>query len=66
MKLKIRVTTDRSNSEGNCLYKNKIEGKNYKELAIILNDLKNIGLPLDKAIKEYKLTKSDWEVALGF
>lgn len=51
--------------DNNCKYKNKISAKDFKEISLVLNDLKNIGLPIDKAIKEYNLEKSDWDAALG-
>lgn len=46
-------------------YKNKVHAEDYKKISLILSDLKNLGLPIDKAIKEFNLEKSDWDAALG-
>lgn len=62
VKLKVKI---KGNSPGNDRYVNEINGENYKELALVLKDLKNLNLPVDKAIKEMRLTKSDWDIALG-
>lgn len=51
---------------GNTSYKNKINGENFKEVALVLSDLNNFGVPVDKAIKEFLLkSKSDWDVLTG-
>lgn len=46
-------------------YKNKVPAEDFKKISIILTDLKNLGLPIEKAIKEFNLKKSDWDMALG-
>ena len=46
-------------------YKNQINPKDYRLLALFLGDLRSLGMPIDRAIKEYKSGKSDWNVALG-
>ena len=46
-------------------YKNKTSAEDYRKLALILTDLKNLGLPIEKAIKEFRIKKSDWDAALG-
>ena len=62
-KLKIKL---RGNTPGNDRYVNEINGENFKEIALVLKDLKHLNLPIDKAIKEFKLSRSDWDAALGF
>lgn len=49
-----------------CKYNQKIPAEDYKKLSRVLTDLKNLGLPIDKAIREFTLEKSDWDAALGF
>jgi hypothetical protein len=61
-KLKVKL---RGNNPGNDRYVNEINGENYREIALILADLKNLNLPIDKAIKEFKSPKNDWDAALG-
>jgi len=51
---------------GKSQYKNKVNSENYKEISLVLNDLNNLGLPIEKAIKDFNLKKSDWEAALRF
>jgi hypothetical protein len=63
--LKVSVKSDNSNV-GNKQYQNKINADNFREISLILTDLRNIGLPIDKAVSDYKLKKSDWDAALGF
>lgn len=65
MKLQIRIKGDSKEIPGNKFYSTEVNAKNYKELAIILIDLKNLNIPIEKAIKEFNLSKSDWEAALG-
>lgn len=61
-KLRVKIKGDRP---GNDRYINEVNAENYKEIALVLNDLKNLNLPIDKAIKEMKSSKSDWDIALG-
>jgi hypothetical protein len=62
--LKIWLKTDNEGQPGSKTYGNEVNGKNYKDIALVLKDLKNLDLPIDKAIKEFKKSKSDWEAAL--
>jgi len=65
MKLRISLKSD-SNLPGSHQYDNKVNAENFKEVAIILLDLANNGVPIEKAIKEYlRLRKSDWEASIG-
>lgn len=65
MKLKVRLMPD-SGKPGQSIYNNEINSENFKEIALILLDLSNYGLPVEKAIKEYlNLKKSDWEASIG-
>lgn len=48
-----------------CKYDNKVPAEDFRKLSLVLKDLKNLGLPIEKAIKEFNLQKSDWDAALG-
>lgn len=48
-----------------CRYKNSIPAEDFKKIASVLKDLGSLDVPIDKAIKEYKIDKSDWDTALG-
>lgn len=62
----LRVSVKSDNTEvGNKQYQNKVNAKDFKNISLILLDLRNLGLPIDKAIKEFNLKKSDWDAALG-
>ena len=63
--LKVSIKSDNSNV-GNKQYQNKINANNFKEISLVLTDLENLGLPISKAISDYKMEKSDWNAALGF
>lgn len=53
-------------SRGKHLYENEVNAENFKEVALILLDLSNYNIPIDKAIKEYlRMKKTDWEAAIG-
>ena len=61
MKLKISVGSKRDNE-----YSNKVNGYNYKELALIFRDLNSLGFPVEEAFKEMKrMNKTDWDVLVG-
>jgi len=65
MKLKISLKSQ-SGLPGSHSYSNEINAENFKEIALILKDLSNYGIPIDKAIKEYlKETKTDWDIIIG-
>jgi hypothetical protein len=64
VKLSLKLKQEHS-FRGSCTYKNEINGSNFKEVARVLKDLKEFNLPIDKAIKEYRKTKSDWDAVLG-
>ncbi len=66
MKLKVVIKADTHKKGNSAIYANEVNGSNFKEVALILTDLKNFNLPIEKAIKEFNLSKSDWEAALGF
>lgn len=66
MKLKVVIKSNNHKKGNSAVYANEVNGKNFKEIALILNDLKNFDLPIEKAIKKFNLTKSDWEASLGF
>lgn len=65
MKLQVRIKEDSKGVPGNKVYSTEINAENFKEIALILVDLKNLDLPIEKAIKEFNLSKSDWEASLG-
>ena len=64
-RLKVSIRTDSRGVPGSRTYNNEVNAENYKDIALVLKDLKNLDLPIDKAIKEFKLAKSDWDIALG-
>jgi len=66
MKLKVVVKAENHHKGKTAIYSNEVNGKNFNDIAIILSDLKNLDLPIDKSIKKFNLSKSDWEASLGF
>lgn len=40
------------------MYKNDVDGEDFRQVALILLDLEREGVPIEKAIKEYKRIKS--------
>lgn len=66
MKIKIRIIDGHKEKNSNTVYKTEVDAKNYKELSKLLIDLRNLGLPISKSIKQFNLIKSDWNAALGF
>jgi len=62
--LKVNLKSDNTDV-GNKQYQNKVNAMDFRKISLILSDLKNLGLPIDKAIKEFNLKKSDWDTALG-
>ena len=65
MKLKISLKSDGKGLPGRKRYDNEVNADNYKEISLVLLDLDNSGLPIKKAIKEFKKGYSDWDIALG-
>lgn len=65
MKLKVSLKSECKGIPGRKGYTTTINASNYKEISLVLKDLKFQGLPIEKAIKEFKLSNSDWEIALG-
>jgi hypothetical protein len=65
MKLKVKLTTDEKGAIGNKTYSTEVNAKNFNEISLVLNDLKNLDLPIEKAIKHFNLSKSDWDAILG-
>ena len=65
MKLRVSLKSD-SNLPGSHKYDNQVNADNFKEVALVLSDLANHGVPIKKAIIEYfKLIKTDWEAITG-
>lgn len=62
MILKIKVTTGKG--KGTTIYYNDINGEDYQQIANVLKDLKSLNIPIEKAIKKFTISKSDWDVAL--
>lgn len=65
MKLKVILKEGRKGTPGRASYVTEINADNFKEFALIMLDLEKKGVPIKKAIKEFNLGKSDWEIALG-
>lgn len=65
MKLRVSLKSE-NNQPGSHRYDNLVNADNYKEVALVLSDLANHGVPVKKAIIEYfKLIKTDWEAIIG-
>lgn len=62
--VKLKVALKSGKYVGAYSYKNEINADNFKDIAMILNDLKNLNLPIDKAIGEFNSKKSDWDAVL--
>jgi hypothetical protein len=65
MKLKVSLKGDVKNIPGRKKYYTEVNAENFKEIALVLTDLENNGLPIKKAINEFRIKKSDWDIALG-
>jgi hypothetical protein len=65
MKLKVSLKGDVKNIPGRKRYNTEVNAENFKEIALVLTDLENNGLPIKKAINEFRIKKSDWDIALG-
>lgn len=65
MKLKVVLKGDAKNVKGGVRYHTEINALNYKDLSLVFKDLENSGLPIKKAIKEFNLEKSFWDLTLG-
>ncbi len=65
MKLKVSLKSDTKNTPGRKRYDTEVNADNFKEIALVLTDLDNNGLPIKKAINEFRIKKSDWDIALG-
>ena len=63
---KLRVFVKGDGVQGNKRYLNEVNADNFKDIALVLKDLENLGLPIKKSIKEYNLSKSDWDASLAF
>jgi len=63
--LRIVLKGDIKNLPSNKVYATQVNAQNYKEVAMILEDLERMGVPIKKAIKEFNLRKSDWEILFG-
>jgi len=65
VKLSVSLKSNNKSVVGRKSYKTEVNAENYKEISLVLTDLENNGLPIDKAIKEFKNKKSNWNIALG-
>jgi len=65
MKLKVSLKSEGKGLPGRKRYDNEVNADNYKEISLILLDLDNNGVPIKKAINEFKKGYSDWDIALG-
>jgi hypothetical protein len=65
VKLKVILKGGKKGLPGRTSYVTEVNAENFKEIALVFLDLESRGVPLKKAIKEFKLGKSDWEMALG-
>lgn len=59
------LTLKSSKKDRYVLLKRDVNSDNYKELALLLSELEFQGLPIKKAVKEYNMKNSDWNIALG-
>jgi hypothetical protein len=62
--VQLKITLKENRSDKHTKYYNKINPNNFKELSVVLEDLKNLGFPINKAIRELNQRKSDWDAAL--
>ena len=61
----LSITLKENKNDRSTRYKNKVNAEDFKKLSLVLSDLKNLGLPIEKAVKDFKLDISDWDAALG-
>jgi len=62
----LKVSVESENSlAGKSKYRNKVNADNFKEIALVFKDLKNLGVPVEKAIKQMRSEESDWDISLG-
>lgn len=62
---KLKVVLKADTKQGAYDYNNEVNALNYKDIALVLRDLKNFNIPIEKAIKEFNLTKSEWDNMLS-
>ena len=64
-RLKVSLKSDNKGA-GNHSYFNEVNANNFKEIALVLSDLKSHSVPIDRAFKELKDSKrSPWDDVLG-
>ena len=65
--MKLKVSLKSENKSAGCnQYHNEVNASDFTKVALILLDLKNNNVPIDKAYKEYlRLIKTDWDVIIG-
>ena len=57
--LTVRVTIDNSGKAGSCVYKNKFNFVDFKQLALLFSDLEIEGANIEKAVKEFRKQKRE-------
>jgi hypothetical protein len=62
---KLKVILKADTKQGAYDYNNEVNALNYKDIALILKDLKRFEVPIDKAIKQFNLDESDWDKMLS-
>lgn len=62
--LKVKLSTGKGGKGEKLIYQNKVSAKNFREVALVLEDLKNLDIPIERSFKEMKIQRSDWERSL--
>jgi hypothetical protein len=62
---KLKVILKADTKQGAYDYNNEVNALNYKDIALILKDLKRFNIPIEKAIKEFNIKESDWDNMLS-
>ena len=57
VKMEALIVRVKSENSRTLKYKNKVNAEDFKQVALILFDLSNNGISMDKAIEEYKKLK---------
>jgi len=55
------VKLKKGKGQGCFMYKNEINAEDFRQIAIILSDLENNGLNIEKAVQEFKKKKEKGE-----
>lgn len=57
--LSVKVMNDEKGEPGSCVYKNKVNFSDFKQIALVFFDLEVEGADIENAFKEFKRKKEE-------